>query len=351
MQASAKLAWLREHRPALAGRARFAMPLPDWLASVLTGNPVASRTLLIENGMLEVCPSAAPVLDPVREFVPPGVDNGACCGEVPGGAMRGTSVVLSGGDTQCALVGMGAMVIGTAGVSAGWSAPVQVVTERPIHDAAMRTWVGAHAVHGRWVVESNAGETGRVWAWLLELLGVGAVEADALAGSSALGARDVMTVLGPATMNAAAMNASIGGITLPLPIVMSSPERSDLLRSVLESVAFAVRANLEQAEGVAGTRADELRFGGGMSRSGVFTQIVADVVDRRVLVATTPETTALGAAVVAAPALAIHDSLAKAAETMVGSMRSVEPSAKNSAAYEDLYQRWLAMCETFESLA
>jgi L-ribulokinase len=217
-------------------------------------------------------------------------------------------------------------------------------------DDAMRTWASLHVVPGRWVVESNGGETGRVWDWLLSMLGVPVEDADELATASPVGARDVMAVLGAPRMNAAAMNAGVGGLTLPLPLVMSSPERSDLLRSVLEAMAFTVRANLEQAEEVAGMPVHELRLAGGMSRSGPFARILADVIDRPLHVAGTPETSALGAAVLAAPALGVHPSFSAAVDAMVRPSAIVLPESRASVEYEDLYQRWLAMCDAFSSM-
>lgn len=354
LQAPAKLAWMRAHRPSAAARIGHALPLSDWLAAMLTGEMVASRSLLAENGLCDVtsdtsCTSPASG-DSMRGVAAAQRPDGACVGRVRDGCLAGVPVVLAGADTQCALVGVNAVEPGDAAVAAGWSAPVQLVTASPVFDAAMRTWTGLHVLPDRWVVESNAGETGRVWGWLLSMLGVTATEADALAATSPAGAHDVVTVLGPARMHAAAMSAGVGGITLPLPLVMSAPDRGDLVRAVLESIAFAIRANLEQAEEVAGARATELRLAGGMARSEISARILADVIERPVWVASTPETTALGAAALAARALAVHDSLADALGAMVRPSSVVGPDAASAATYEDVYERWLAMCETFESM-
>jgi autoinducer 2 (AI-2) kinase len=259
-------------------------------------------------------------------------------------------MAVCGGDTQCALVGMGAVEAGSAGVSAGWSAPLQLVTPLPMFDADMRTWTGLHVAPERYVVESNAGETGRVWQWLLSILGMSPADADALAGTSPPGARDVMISFGAARMNAAAMNAGVGGVTFPLPVVMSAPERADLVRAMLESIAFAVRANLEQAEEVAGVAVAELRLAGGMSRSTLFASILAAVIDRPVIVGATPEASALGAAALAAPAFGIHDTFNASIAAMVRPGNAVEPDRRAAAEYEDVYQRWLAMSEQFATM-
>jgi autoinducer 2 (AI-2) kinase len=353
LQAAAKYAWLRAQRPHHAERVRYAMPLADWLASTLTGVCVASRSLLIENGLLDLAAGAPPAwwddFAVPASIVPPAIDDGAIAG-TSGSRLGDVPVVLCGGDTQCALAGMGAIAPGDAGVPAGWSAPVQIVTASPVLDGAMRTWAGVHVVRDCYVVESNAGETGRAWQWLLDTIGVPAGEADARAASSRPGANDVVVALGAARMDAGRMNAGVGGLTVPLPLVMSAPGRADIVRAALEGIACAIRANVEQAEEVSGASASELRLGGGMSRSGVFAEIVANVIGRPVRVAATPETSALGAAVLAAPALGVHDALAGAVAAMTAGVHVVEPSPRISAAYEDVYQRWLATCEAFESM-
>jgi autoinducer 2 (AI-2) kinase len=150
-------------------------------------------------------------------------------------------------------------------------------------------------------------------------------------------------------MRASKMNAGIGALMVPLPLVMSAPERGDVLRSVLESVAYAVRANAEQLEDVAGARIMRLALGGGMSRSPLFARILTDMIDRPVDVARAPETSALGAAAVASPALGLHDTIESAAEAMALPMRVIEPDAGASSVYEDCYGRWCEMADQLES--
>ena len=146
-------------------------------------------------------------------------------------------------------------------------------------------------------------------------------------------------------MRASEMTAGVGALTLPLPLAMSAPARGDLLRSVLEATAYALRANLEQLESVSHSRVGRLHIGGGMSRSDLFTQIVADVIDRPVEVARAPETSAVGAAALASAALGLHPSLDEAVRGMAGGRRMAHPVLAASAEYEDLYARWCALSD------
>ena len=356
MQAPAKLNWLRANRPDDARRVHTVLPLADWLASALTGVAATSRSLAVENGLLDVTTKdvALSLLERLgcdASLIPQLIADGAIAGEATNGAFSGIPVVHAGADTQCALVGMGALAPGETGVPAGWSAPLQFVTDRPVFDSAKRTWTGLHVVPDRWVIESNAGETGRAWQWICDLFGLDPESAQCLAGQSPPGASDVLAVLGSPVMSAAEMTAGVGGVTFPLPLVMSSPTRADVLRSVLEATAYAIRANLEQLEEVNGTTIDTLRLGGGMSQSKLFAQIVADVLDRPVHVASTHHTTAVGAAMLSFVALGSFPSLNAAAEAMTRRSWTAEPHTRLSTQYDDSYNRWRAMSESFARMA
>ncbi len=355
MQAPAKYAWLRRHRPADAARVRHVVPLADWLAWLVTHEPAMSRSLAAENGLLDVRAGAPPAyiedLGVGPTLLAPVVEDGSVVARVRGGDLAGTPVALAGADTQCALVGLGAVAAGDCGVPAGWSAPVQLVTAQPVFDKEMRTWTGVHVAPGRFVLESNAGEAGRVWAWACGLAKVAVADAEGLARATPPGAHDVMAVLGPRVMRASRMSAGLGALTLPLPLVMSSPGAGDMLRAVLESMAYALRANLEQIEAVADTPIASLRLGGGLSRNATFAQILADVADRPIEVTGAPETTALGAAALASVAPGLHASLDGAVAAMCSDRRTVRPRLAASAAYEDYYARWCAMADALERMA
>jgi len=350
MQAPAKLAWLRQHRPEVAASVRHVLPLVDWLAMLLTGTPAMSRTLAAENGLLDVTRDCVPsalldVLGLPALHVADVVPDGSVAGAVREGALAARPVVVAGADTQCALLGMGVVAPGQAGVPAGWSAPVQAVTSAPVFDAERRTWTSVHAVPGRWILESNAGETGRAWEWMCSMMAVNQDEADRLALAAPAGSRDALSVLGPRAMRASQMTAGVGAITFPLPLVMSAPQRGDMLRSALEAAAYAIRANLEQIEAVSSAAVARLALGGGMSRSALLAQILADVVDRPVDVARTPETSALGAAMLAFAAIGTYGSIAEAMEAMAPGGRIVVPRAADSAEYEDYYMRWCQLSD------
>ncbi|MDP9238889.1 MAG: FGGY-family carbohydrate kinase [Chloroflexota bacterium] len=355
MQVPAKLAWLRQHRPAIAERVRHVLPLVDWIATLLGSGPAISRSLAAENGLLDVRSGEGASDFLIRLDVPSAliakiVPDGSTAGEVKDGGIAGLPVVLAGADTQCALVGMGAIDPPAVGLAAGWSAPLQMVTDGPVFDCERRTWTSVHVVSARPILESNAGEAGRAWEWICSIMALSPEEAMALAATAPPGSHDAMAVLGARAMRASEMTAGVGALTLPLPLVMSAPDRGDVLRSVLEAAAYAVRANLEQLEVVSGVRVERLHVGGGMSRTTMFPQMIADVIDRPVSLARSPHTSAAGAAILASIAVGLHPSIESATAEMAAPRRTLVPELTASVEYEDGYARWCALTDAIASL-
>lgn len=352
--APAKLQWLRHREPERFAKLAHVLPLASYLSFRLTGDVAAERGHLADCGLLDVRSRAAPE-DLLREsgldpsMVPHPVEPGASVGRLRRavaqecGLRPGTPVFAAAPDTQAALLGCGALDPGEAAVVAGWSAPAQVVTGEPRFDADRRTWTTVHPLPSRWIVESNATDAGRVWAWAVRLL-VGSTEramrrAFAEASTAPPGAGDLTALLGPTVMGQAAMSRRLGGLVMPVPITLGEPTRATVLRAVLESVLFAIRGNVEQAAVVAGVRCDRLALAGGLSHAPLFAQTLADVLDRPVDVALTADAAALGAAICAAVGAGAFPSFT-AARPMMAARHPVTPRPGASAAYADHYRRW-----------
>ena len=93
-------------------------------------------------------------------------------------------------------------------------------------------------VPGRWVLESNGGDTGSTYRWLLELMcggvddGAHALEAAAMATVDP-GPREIFCHLGPAVFNLRNMNPfQPAGLLFRFPLLhIDRPKRGDLLRA------------------------------------------------------------------------------------------------------------------------
>ena len=116
--------------------------------------------------------------------------------------------------------------------------------------------------------------------------------------------------------------------------------RAHLTRAILEGCAFALRDILEAMRG-AGLEVRRLTIVGGGAKSPLWRQIKADVTGLPVRVPVSVETTATGAAILAAVASGIHSSVAEAATEFI-SFRPEEhrPEQEAHEAYEVAYRRY-----------
>ena len=356
--APAKLQWLQQHDEAGFERATV-LTMGDWVAYRLTGERRAEQSLAGGCGLLDIT-TRKPHMGLLDELglparlLPPSVTAQEVVGKVrpdaaeATGLASGTPVIIAGADTQVALVGMGIETPGEVGIDTGWSCPVMQVTAEPRIDPELRTWAGVHALPDLWVLESSAGNGGRVWRWWSEMLlgegGNAMADAATLAEQAPLGAGEITALLESGPMNAGAMGLHLGGILMTTPLSVGAIDRSHLLRAVLENIAYALRANLEQAEEVSGLRAVRVALGGGLVRVPIFPRILADVLGRPIEAALDADVTGRGAAILAARAIA------KTPPVALKPMERIEPQPDATAAYQRYYERWRQLSQRLDTL-
>ena len=361
-----KLAWMRQYHPRQLAAVRSVMPLADWLLFRLTGRAVVERASAGDCGLLDItrrapCEDLLGMMGLPQGAVPSLCAAGSVVGAltVEAGAELGvapeTPVVAGGPDAQCGLLGMGVTDVGQVGVVVGWTGAVQRVTSAPPFDARHRTWAGLHVAPGRWVSECNVGEAGYAYQWLAQCLagraGESAYRRLDVAGASVLpGADSVFACLGARPLEPVPTGVRPGGLTIPVPLAAGKWGRGHLARATLEGIAFAIRWGVERVEEVTGDRAGEVSVGGGLTRSMLFPQMLADVLARPVRVAPLADVSAVGAALCAAAALGAYASLDEAGRARRTLASVLGPDPTSSSEYADIYRRWRAFAKRTDSL-
>ena len=105
----------------------------------------------------------------------------------------------------------------------------------------------------------------------------------------------------------------------------------------MEGLALEQRLSTFGAEDVLGARTERFRLMGGGTRSPLWCQIIADVLERPLEIAAEPEATCLGAGMLAAAGSGLFDSIEEAAAAMSGAGRSYLPDEKQSVRYRALF--------------
>ncbi|MDY6875580.1 MAG: FGGY family carbohydrate kinase [Chloroflexota bacterium] len=369
IMAPSRFLWLQRHKPEIVDQARTLLMINDWILYRLCGERACEPTNAAETCLYDIAEHRwdenllRDCQIPVDIF-PPIMYGGQVLGTVTAAAAKvtglvpGTPVVVGGADTQCGVLGSGAVEPGAVVVVAGTSTPNQMVLDSPVIDERGRTWSGPHIPAGRWVLESNAGSTGSVLRWfrdsfcqeeiavardtgenvyhLMEQLAqqspIGSVGMTALVGSGVMNARHILTT----ALSGFVMGNARG-------MLAETDSKRHFIRALQESHAFAVRGNCEQLQGISGQMIERLMVCGGCSVSDFWMQMVADVMGMAVSRPVISEASAVGAAICAGVGAGEYADLTQGMDALVTLRDHFEPNAESHAAYEGAYRRWLEL--------
>ncbi len=357
---AAKISWLRRHRPDQHTAARwFLLPgsFVAWRAAgELAVDPSnASSSMLLDvrtrDWSEEACAAFGVEIErlaPVRPAhhvlgpVAPWLRNAA-------GLDGSTLVVLGCGDEMAATLGAGVIEPGTVCDVMGTAEPVCAVVSEPALDPGCVTEAHPHASPDGWLLENPGWLSGGAYRWFRDELG--SVE---LTRAAATGA-DVYQLLND---EAAAVPAGAGGVVwLPALAGATAPEwnpdaraawfgltaahgRSHLARALLEGNAFALR-DVVDAMRTAGLAPTELVCVGGGARGDLLLEIRADVTGLPVTRPEDVETTARGAAMLAAVGAGLHPDVPTAVARMAGPRREpVLADPDRQAVYAAAHERY-----------
>lgn len=115
--------------------------------------------------------------------------------------------------------------------------------------------------------------------------------------------------------------------------------RADLTQAVLEGVAFALRDSFEVAKDL-GIRIERTKICGGGTKSPLWKQIIANVLNIKVDVLESEEGPSMGGAMLAAVACGEYGSVEEIADRLVKVVDTVEPEPALAEKYEARYQQF-----------
>ncbi|HEX7541034.1 MAG TPA: NAD(P)-dependent oxidoreductase [Anaerolineales bacterium] len=355
---AARLLWLRDTHPDQFKQIHAALSISDWVGYMLTGELAsepaqAAESLLFDLKSRKWASALIKSLGLSEKILPSLKQAGSKLGKLTKaaaanlGLLPGIPVAVGGPDTQCGLLGAGVVSAGQIGVVAGTTTPVQMAIDQLVIDPEMRTWTGLHVIPDLYVLESNAGQMGSTLEWTACLIHTDAPNPVAMlaaeAEASVPGAHGIHSTIGAAVFNASALEPPVDNLTFSSVIARLGEEgRADVARAVLEGMAYAVRANVEQILHISGDTLSDLWLTGGISRSPVWTGIVSEVMNCKVHVSASAESTALGAAICAGVGAGLFPDLVTGAKKLARTSREHQPGA-NSSKYQALYADWQSL--------
>jgi len=258
-----------------------------------------------------------------------------------------TVVAVGCGDEMAATLGAGVYEPGEVCDVVGTAEPVCAASDRPREDETMLVECHPHADPNAWLLENPGFVSGGNLRWFRDHLAPLELEAERNAGRDAYEAlvslaeeiapaADGLVFL-PCMQGAMApeWNGAARGVFHGLTLAHT---RAHLFRAILEGSAFALR-DILQAMLQAGLEVRRLTIVGGGAKGRLWRQIKADVTGLPVRVPENVETTATGAAMLAAVGAGLHASVAEAAAVFVRyEPDDVLPDSDAKAAYDAAYQ-------------
>lgn len=350
-----KLLWMRRHRPEVLAKTKRLFMVKDYVLWRLTGAHVTDPSDASATGLMdfksrqwsaELCGAVG--VDP--RLFPNILPSTAIAGRVIRSAgaeinlPEGVPIVAGGGDVAALAAGCGVVGDGMLGVTLGTAGHVVVSSKRLLPRVGNGLWQLPHVIEDRviWLGLIMAGGLSLSWLYRLASLERSTISFEDfvdLAKAAEPGARGLVFL--PFLEGAATpyerpnARASFIGLT-------SSHSAADMIRAVMEGVAFNLRQCVELFEAM-GVSVASVRLAEGGSRVGLWCQIIADVLAKPVDLIEESDTSALGAAMVAQAAVT-NCPLASIAERAVRIELSYQPHETTN--FDKLFDRYSQLANT-----
>ncbi len=347
-----KLLWVRDHEPRRFERMRKMLLPKDYVRYRLAGEFAtevsdASGTALLDVVHRRWSFDMVDGLGLDRAMLPAVYESSEVTGTVSAhaaeltGLAAGTPVVGGGGDQAASAVGNGIVEPGIVSCTIGTSGVVFAHTDSAAWDPQGRVHTFCHAVRDKWHVMGVTQGAGLSLQWFRNQLAPG-VSYDELmreAAAAPAGSQGLFWLpylMGERTphLDATARGGWIG--------LTAKHTRADLIRAVIEGVAYSLKDCLAIIEGL-GVPVDTVRASGGGARSPLWRQILADVLNRRVATLETQEGSAYGAALLAMTGTGQFASVAEACAATIREAVSIDPRAAEAASYAAGYETYRAL--------
>jgi gluconokinase len=348
MYLPAKLRWLRQH----GGDAPRYGTLMEEFAHRLTGVWACSLSAASGTGLLdmrrrrwdeELLEIAGIGAERLGELVEPTEPLGQLSDDAARatGLDRASLVVPGAGDGVLSSLGAGTIGPGQMTATIGTSGAVRLVADAPKVDRQARTWC-YYLAAGRWVAGAAINNGGIAFRWSAEKL----LRAGSRAYQRTLdwaeqvgpGANGLLFLPFLTGERAPYWNADARGVLAGLAI---EHDHRHVARATLEGICYRMRSIALALDEVAGPIA-ETRATGGYTRSPFWLQMLADVLERPLVVPSVQEASALGAAELAMLGTGALPDLA-ATRAFVTTTAPIHPRPDPAATYRRAYDLWISL--------
>ncbi len=314
-----KMLWIKENNPVIWNKAHRILCFEDLLQYRLgikepsLGWPLAGRTMLFDvvkhrwddEILAEIGVMTGQLSKPLQSgslagYIEPSIASGL---NLP----DNTFVVTGGHDQPCSALGAGAIKPGVAVYSSGTVECITPAFERPIFTSGLRKnnlCTYDHTAPGRYATVAFSLTGGNILKWFRDQFGDREVELarktnsdpyEILIGQLPEKTSDLLVLPYFTPTGTPYFDVTVKGAITGMDLATT---RSEIMRALLEGVAFEIRLNLDILR-ESGYEVNELRIIGGGARSRRHVQLKADVIGMPVTIMDVTEAGCMGVAILA----------------------------------------------------
>ena len=359
----AKIIWLRQHQPSLFKQMKYVGSLKDYLFYQLTGEWVIDKSTASTSGMynehrLDWDDEILAYAGVTKDQMPPVVSTTYSHGLSTKAAQLlqlpvGLPVVIGATDGVLVNVGIGAVKPGQLSGTIGTSGALRMLTAKPKTDPQMRTWC-YNLTDDMWVAGGAINNGGMILRWVRDNI--------CHYGGSALENLDI-DPYDLMTMKAEHVDAGADGlICLPCFTGERAPywnselrgmffgfslnhSRSHMIRAVMEGICYSLNSVMLALKEFGPV--EDIRVSGSFTKSRLWLQILADVLNHPITLPDNSEGAAFGAAVLGFISSGKLQSIADTAH-LVQPKRIYTPQPENVAVYQNLYQIFTSLYQKLQ---
>ena len=354
-----KILWIRKHREKIYQEAYKFLQAEDYLLSRLARRAVselsiASRTCMLEVAQRKWSDRVLETFDIDINKLPELLEPGSLVGTLPWdiaqelGLPDGVRVFTGAGDQQAAALGVGVLEEGMVSIGIGTSSALSMTLDQPVWPKQHKIILNCAALPGKWEYEPPIWNTGGLIKWFVEnildegqsyeelLGGIGSVPA----GSDGIIALPYFSGAGSPRWNPE-LKGGFYGLGL-------HHNRLHMLRSIMESIAFEIKFNIESIRS-SGIGLKKVILSGGASKNRPLCQIISDVLQENVEVFVEAEASSRGVFLLVRSAILDVGGQSQT-PSVTPEYISFTPDPGNKDAYDQSYLRYIELGDHMERL-
>ena len=347
------LRWFQRHKPETWASTELIVGSYDWVLMALGARAHVEKNWALESGLFFIDGKVHSDIVELAGARPTQLPEVVRAGDIVGqlepahakemGLPAGIPLIVGGADHVLSAYSAGVSKDGDWLVKLGGAGDILVASATPLVDA--RLYLDAHPIEGIWLPNGCMATSGSLIRWFQKLCGIGDLVAmDELAAD----ARPAEVLCLPYFLGEKSPlhDPDLRGVFFGMHLGTS---QADMYRSVLEAIAFGFRHHVEvlRERGVTFERAMVTNGG---SKSTLWKQIHADVLNTDLHPVIDHPGASLGAAVIAGAGAGVIPSLASI-DDYVRLGPTVTPDPSRSAEYDRAYAQWRELGELTTDLA